>query len=165
MKNWKPIKQIQKKQIYSYILLLLLVSISNSILAQNQLNDSLKTVLLNEHNRYRKIVSSPELVWSQTLENSALQWANRLVDKPQIKKDESSSYGENVYWCNIGTPAENVVAFWASGQKYYYGENYKHHNPYLFQNYLQIISSEITEVGCVMVISKSKREVWLCRYK
>jgi len=158
-------KQISIRLIPFYALLFILFFINNSLSAQSQLNDSLKTLLLNEHNRYRKIVSSPEIVWSQTLESSALQWANSLVENPQIKKDESSSLGENVYWCQLGTPAEDVVAFWASGQRYYYGENYKHHNPYLFQNYLQIISTETTEVGCVMVISKSKREVWLCKYK
>ncbi len=151
---------------YFYILFMLFFIISltnNSLSAQNKLNDSIKTELLNEHNRYRKIVGSPELTWSESLESSALQWANSLVERPQIKKDVSSSYGENVYWCEETQP-ENVVAFWASGQKYYYGENYNHANPYLFQNYLQIISTETTEVGCVMVISKSKREVWLCRY-
>ncbi len=165
MEKLKIFKRIAKRQKILYILLFALFLFSNSLSAQNQLNDSLQTVLLNEHNRYRKIVSSQELVWSQSLESSALQWANSLVAKPQIKKDESSSYGENVYWCEIGMPSENVVAFWASGQRYYYGENYKHSNPYLFKNYLQIISTEITEVGCVMVISKSKREVWICRYK
>jgi len=164
MKKINIFTQITKRQKNLSVLLFILIFLITSLSAQNQLNDSLKTVILSEHNRYRKIVSSQEIVWSQRLENSALQWANSLVDKPQIKKDESSSYGENVYWCEIGTPSENVVAFWASGQRYYYGENYNHSNPHLFRNYLQIISTEITEVGCVMVISKSKREVWLCRY-
>ncbi len=134
-----------------------------SLFAQNKLDDAGKTEILDVHNKYRKIVGSPDLVWSNELEASALNWANSMVEKPQ-SRISNTVYGENVYWGEIGSETKDVVFFWASEVCYYHGEEITKKNKYKFERYTQIIWAETTEIGCAMVVNKADREIWVCHY-
>ena len=117
------------------------------------------------HNKWRKALGLPPLVWSNKLAAEAQKWANKLKRKGCKMQHSSSSYGENLYWSMgmLPTP-EDVVDSWASERKFF---NFKKKqckgNWAKCGHYTQVIWRNTKKVGCAMV-KCGDEQVWVCNY-
>jgi len=136
---------------------------SNKKVIQNSgpsANDSFAKEILEAHNKYRKEVNVPPLIWSITLSEHAQEWANRGVigHDPDLVGE-----GENIWWgssCNLMGWSE-MVDSWGAEKK-----DFKN-SPFDFNrkigHYTQIIWANTTEVGCGQAC-KDGSQFFVCRY-
>jgi len=125
--------------------------------------------MLKAHNKYRKALGLPNLIWSNTLAANAQKWANHLKDQNcsirHSPKKSRIGYGENIAW-NSGyndTP-EGVVDRWCSEQENFNFETRKcNGNWQLCGHYTQVIWRATERVGCA-VVQCGNQQVWVCQY-
>lgn len=133
------------------------------IFAQETFSDSLKTILLSEHNFYRHVVGANDLIWSEVLEQKAENYATDIAQNPNFYSKDTS-YGVNMYR-SIETPNPVlVVKSWANEQRYYYGQEITQTNLFVFQHYTQIIWKQTVSLGCAMAKTKGKLYIVVCLY-
>lgn len=110
---------------------------------------------LNAHNEIRQLVGSPNLMWSENLEDRALSHAERIAkhcDTGAIE-DESGNYYQS--WGNMITTPRQVVDRWGKEQ----GEHFR-----------KIVDKNTIEVGCSFAICKDPSSlassvIHVCHYR
>lgn len=133
--------------------------------------------MLAAHNRWRREVGTPALVWSDTAAELAQRWADTLAQRncqPSHSPGEERrrSWGENIYSYWRGgdyegyrkTP-EFVVDSWASERHWYEHATNRCMAPAgsVCGHYTQLVSTYSTHVGCARARAKAC-EVWVCNY-
>ncbi|WP_309627209.1 CAP domain-containing protein [Brevundimonas sp.] len=133
-------------------------------------SDEVEARLLAAHNRARAQDNARPLIWSETLEAEARDWAVELIDSGRFAHDpRPHGHGENL-WMGWGARAftpEDMVGDWVKERASY--------RPGVFPNvsrtgdwiavghYTQLIWRDTTHVGCA-VESRGDRAVLACRY-
>ena len=126
--------------------------------------------LLIAHNRERAQANVRPLMWSETLEAEARDWAVDLIDSGRFAHDpRPHGHGENLWmgWGNRVFTPEDMVGGWIEERRDY--------RPGVFPNvsrtgdwvavghYTQLIWRGTTHVGCA-VASRGDRSILACRY-
>lgn len=138
--------------------------VSNSLVfAQETFTDSLKSMLLSEHNFYRKVVGANDLIWSLDLESEAQNYATGIALNPNLYS-KNTNYGVNIYRSIDAPDPVLVVKSWANEQRYYYGQEISQTNILIFQHYTQIIWKQTISVGCAMAKTKGELYIIVCLY-
>jgi len=140
-----------------FIILFPLISFTQNI------SETDKQVLLDEHNKYRSELNIDNLEWSENLAKEAQNWANHIAKGKCNIKHSNKNLGENIFWSS--TPVNNVkevVSDWASEKKYY--KFCKCCKGYKTLHYTQIIWQKTTKIGCASAICKDGSQIWVCNY-
>lgn len=109
--------------------------------------------LLATHNRYRQAVGVDPLAWSDSLANSAQQWANHLAATNSFEHSQGN-YGENLWMGSAGRYSyTRMVQAWGDEQEYFIpGEPFPNvsttGNWADVGHYTQIVWADTREVGC-----------------
>ena len=131
-----------------------------------ELTEMEKRELVNEHNKWRRQVGVPDLIWSSELESFARQWAGKLSRQYGCKMMHSSkSLGENIFWANYANSPRNVVDYWASERFYYDYQTNICRNGKGCRHYTQLIWADTREVGCARALCSEREEIWVCNYR
>jgi len=137
--------------------------------AKGSTNDRMREEVLAVHNKYRAELEIPPLVWSETLEAHATQWANYLARSGgKLCHSKYPGEGENL-WTGTANYYSNTqkVEYWASRKKFFKSGIF----PYVSTtgnwldvgHYSQMIWRRTTEVGCAKA-SAGTQDVFVCRY-
>ncbi len=133
-------------------------------------SDEVEARLLAAHNRERAQANTRPLIWSETLEAEARDWAVDLIDSGRFAHDpRPHGHGENLWmgWGDRVFTPEDMVGDWIEERRDY--------RPGVFPNvsrtgdwvavghYTQLIWRDTTHVGCA-VASRGDRAVLACRY-
>ena len=133
-------------------------------------SDEIEARLLDAHNRERAQANARPLIWSETLETEAREWAVDLIDSDRFAHDpRPHGHGENLWmgWGPRDFSPEDMVGDWIKERRDY--------RPGLFPNvsrtgdwvavghYTQLIWRDTTHVGCA-VESRGDRSLLACRY-
>ena len=122
------------------IAFLIIILLNISVLAQ-RFDDSQKYHFVEEHNIHRKIVGSPPVRWSDTLEIAAQKQVNLIVANPN-SADIDNYYGVNLYRSVKEPTAADILANWVKQQKYYHGEEITEKNNKLKEKIFQFVGEE-----------------------
>ena len=126
--------------------------------------------MLAAHNRLRREVAVPPLLWSAGLEQQAAAWANGLADGGcKLRHDR---IGQNLFWFHSGSQQPVylepgvVVDYWASEQQWY---DYKTNNckapsGQTCLHYTQMIWHSTRNMGCARSFCPDHAQVWVCNY-
>lgn len=125
-------------------------------------NDEQIKQLLTEHNRYRKEVGVPLLIWSESLSKEAYKWAETLKKNKCGFYHSKTNYGENLWKGTTGYYSiADVIKSWGSEKKDY---NYANNScKGVCGHYTQMIWKNTTDVGCA-AIECNGMTLWVCNY-
>ncbi|MFB2897436.1 CAP domain-containing protein [Aerosakkonemataceae cyanobacterium BLCC-F50] len=124
--------------------------------------------ILAAHNKYRSQVGVPPLTWSDTIANSAQQWANHLAATGKFQHS-GVRYGENLWMGTKGRfSLTQMVDAWGNEKKDFIpGQNFPNvSRTGKWQDvghYTQVVWRNTTEVGCALV-SSGGRDILVCQY-
>ncbi len=126
---------------------------------------------LNAHNKYRKQVGVPLLVWSDKLAASAQQWANSLASRGAFEHSSNSQRpgeGENLWRGTSGRFSRTVmVDGWGSEQRYFQNGIFPNvsstGNWVDVGHYTQMIWKTTRELGCGVATGRGY-DTLVCRY-
>ena len=133
-------------------------------------SNEIEARLLIAHNRERANANARPLIWSETLEAEAREWATDLIDSGRFAHDpRPHGHGENLWmgWGDRRFTPEDMVGGWIEERRDY--------RPGVFPNvsrtgdwvavghYTQLIWRGTTHVGCA-VESRGDRSILACRY-
>ncbi|GAA5900601.1 hypothetical protein JCM5296_005292 [Sporobolomyces johnsonii] len=105
-----------------------------------------RTLALNEHNRFRALHNASALVWSQTLADAAAKWAANCVF--EHSQGAVGSYGENLA-ATAGYPTTIVNGACQPWEAE--ASEYDPNNP-VYSHFTQMVWKGTTELGCVQQI-------------
>ncbi len=118
---------------------------------------------LESHNQFRSAVGVADLSWSETLEESAAEWAEELASNCSFEHSVGD-YGENIW---IGTAdaftIDDVVEAWGSEEQYYDYTDNSCEAGQVCGHYTQIVWESTTEVGCGTATCDGL-DIWVCQY-
>eukprot|EP01018_Ginkgo_biloba_P032115 Gb_01098 [translate_table: standard] len=123
---------------------------------------------LNAHNKERRLIGVPELLWDNKLAATASLFARSQRDhhRCEMKQSGTNKYGENLCW-GKGTPMTptEVVQTWIDEKKFY---DYQKNSCVPDRHcgvYTQVVWKNSTELGCALV-SCDKGDITLsvCNY-
>lgn len=126
--------------------------------------------LLAAHNSERARVGASRLMWSETLEAEARDWAGELIDSGRFAHDpRPHGHGENLWmgWgARVFTP-EDMVGDWIVERRQYRRgvfPNVSRTGDWVaVGHYTQLIWRGTTHVGCA-VVTRGDRSILACRY-
>ena len=144
------------------ITFLIIILLNIPIFAQG-LDDSQKYHFVEEHNIHRKIVGSPPVRWSDTLEIAAQKQVNLIVANPN-SADIDNYYGVNLYRSVKEPTAADILANWVKQQKYYHGEEITEKNKLIYGQYTQVIWAQTVSIGCAMAQTQGEMYYVVCFY-
>lgn len=151
------------KWFFKFLLFVFLLFDFLPVFSQNIMSDSLKSLILNKHNFYRKATGAKPLQWSEQLEKDAVLEANKLAINP-YNYAPTLSYGENIFRSpNLPTP-EEIINFWMREQRYYHGEEISEEGLMTYGHYTQIVWKQTSLLGCAMSVTKGGTYVIICLY-
>ena len=139
------------------------------------------------HNDLRSLHHIKPLVYTQTLEKAALQWAKKLAkDGCHMVHSHGKvgPYGENLYWASAHKRATSkdakgawiwhaslqkveekaVVQAWYDEIKYYDYETNSCQEGEMCGHFTQVLWSTTTSLGCAAMSCKDASQVWVCEY-
>ena len=145
-----------------FIKLLLLLSISTVVNAQNRLMQ-----FVDLHNEERASLGLTDLSWSDELAQQAQQWANAMAFKDEVSHS-GSGQGENIwYGDNNSATIEDMFGFWLSEKQFFIETQPVPENcSQSWENcghYSQIVWSQTSHIGCAASASQTNDYV-VCRY-
>ena len=132
------------------------------------------------HNRWRKTVSTPPLIYSTKLAASAQEWANHLKQSNHCHMRHSKpdgKYGENLFWASAIEWSDGkrevqkispkmVVDDWGSERADYDYKNNSCASGKICGHYTQLVWKTTTSVGCAAAVCEDSRDqVWVCQYQ
>jgi pathogenesis-related protein 1 len=132
------------------------------------------TAMVAAHNHWRSEVGTPDMVWSESLAQTAQRWADHLSSDGCCAMIHSGSgYGENIYkvspvaWSNgrreiQSRSPQQIVDGWAAEAKDYDYENNTCSG--ICGHYTQIVWRDSTEMGCAAAACPDKSQIWVCHY-
>ena len=149
------------------------ISIDGSYLSEDDI-----TLALKIHNDARSDVGVPNLNWSNSLSEDALEWAKIMAEKEDMFHSSNASrpgQGENLYYwcCSTGeiesfsaTPGGDASQLWYNEiSDYTYSEIGSPLNAeVMIGHYTQMIWDSTTEVGMAQAKSKSGKLFVVARY-
>ena len=147
---------------YTFVLIVLFSEFIQFCYSQS-LPDSLKLMILEQHNFQRKIVGSPPLEWSEELELEAQNFANSIAKNPLITHYDKN-YGQNLYYIRDTSQIPYAIQKWIDESLFYYGQAVNADNLRLFQHYTQIIWCKTKYIGCALSKLPSGMLVFVCLY-
>jgi pathogenesis-related protein 1 len=135
----------------------------------------------------RKKYGSPALVYSESLEKSARQWAKKLqVDGCEMVHSQGKvgPSGENLFWASAQKRANTkdaegnwiwqqsvqnvketaVVKAWYDEVKWYDYDTNSCQQGKMCGHYTQVIWKTTTELGCAAMVCTDLSQVWVCEY-
>ncbi len=133
-------------------------------------SDAIEARLLAAHNAERARVGAPALIWSDSLEAEARDWARTLIETGRFAHDpRPHGHGENLWtgWGGRSFTPEDMVGDWIEERSSY--------RPGVFPNvsrtgdwvavghYTQLIWADTTHVGCA-VETRGDQAMLACRY-
>ena len=126
---------------------------SNSVIGQTGINLSIfRNTALSQHNTYRNSHHSPDMTLSDSLNNSAQNWAEYLANNGVLEHSDSDA-GENLYVSY--TTASSVDAATLANQAVtnWYNEvsDYDYNNPGFSSetgHFTQVVWKNSTQLGC-----------------
>lgn len=139
--------------------------------------------MIDAHNKIRREVGAPGLVWSNELARYAQEWADYLANQRGCTMQHRSAtgstqlkYGENLYWASgirwtdgrqeiqQVSPAK-VVLSWAEEAEYYNYAANSCQKGKVCGHYTQVVWKESKFLGCGQAVcSRDKSQVWVCNY-
>jgi uncharacterized protein YkwD len=130
-----------------------------------------KTVL-EAHNRLRREVGLPDLVWSNELAARAQTWAYELAKKNTgdawvMEHSQSRGIGENIAGGGIEaeTPDQRVLSAWGADEKPNFDPNTrKCIGDKICGHYTQVVWRNTTQVGCAIAVNPNGKYVLVCNY-
>lgn len=123
---------------------------------------SLTREMLDSHNAVRARVGVPPLRWSESLVETAQDWADYLIATGTLFHSPDNQYGENLYAIAGGTASPNdVVSAWAQEASRY--DISRDTCSGVCGHYTQVVWRNTRELGCA-VAADAGREVWVCEY-
>lgn len=129
-------------------------------------NDAQRAIL-DEHNKERALVGSPDLKWDDSLAEYAYQWAYKLAKSDKdIHHRSKDEYGENIsYWSGLPFTPEFGIRMWNDEKKdYRYGKYGKTSQKGMTGHYTQVVWYTTTKVGCGCAKSKKGGYYFVCNY-
>ncbi|MBU1426796.1 MAG: SCP-like extracellular [Gammaproteobacteria bacterium] len=132
------------------------------------------------HNRWRKTVGTPPLIYSTKLAASAQEWANHLKQSNHCHMRHSKpdgKYGENLFWASAiewsdgkrevqKLSPDKVVDDWGSERADYDYKNNSCASGKICGHYTQLVWKTTTSVGCAAAVCEDSRDqVWVCQYQ
>ncbi len=144
---------------------LLVYSLINVFLLAGQvvhLTDKQKDSVVVLHNFYRSQLGISSLVWSDYLEDKAVEWLRHYHDKPLLPRN-TFGYEQNLYFLT-DTNFSKAINAWAKEQVFYNGDFSDSARLYLYQHFYRIISPKFTRIGCAYTEQIEGMYVFLCFY-
>jgi hypothetical protein len=129
-----------------------------------------KREMLNAHNAARARFGTPPLVWLDSAQDVAQQWADYLLLANKWEpRPEPRTYGENRYE-GLGdiinspkTSPSEVVAGWVGEEKDFNSATNTCRSGAVCGHFTQVVWKSTQKVGCA-VARDARREVWVCNY-
>jgi pathogenesis-related protein 1 len=120
--------------------------------------------MLDSHNKWRKDIGLPPLVWSAELAKFSQEWANKLIATNQFKHYPNNNYGENLIFSQGKRMSpSSVVKLWGDEGRDYNPQTNSCKPGGMCGHYTQLVWRNTKQVGCAMAKSGNK-EVWACNY-
>jgi uncharacterized protein YkwD len=108
---------------------------------------------LEFHNKARKEVGAPDLIWSNDLATFAQQWANHLAEECKMKHRPRTGkwvqkYGENIFWGSSTVyTVTDACKSWYSEKENFTGPTFTGHEANVVGHYTQMIWRKTTKLG------------------
>ena len=91
-----------------WVIVCLLVAAAQAYIPDNMISDYLQS-----HNSRRCLHGTSDLIWSETVEDSAQTYANQC----QFSHESQNTYGENLYTSSFNPSSENVLTGWYNDEE------------------------------------------------
>jgi uncharacterized protein YkwD len=151
---------MNRKQFFGIVYLGLATMIPLGIISSNPVNgqtginlSTFRSTALSQHNTYRNTHNSPDMTLSDSLNDSAQNWADYLATNGVFEHSNSSDVGENIYVSY--TTASSVDAANLANQAVtsWYNEvsDYDYANPGFSSetgHFTQVVWKNSTQLGC-----------------
>jgi uncharacterized protein YkwD len=129
--------------------------------------------LLANHNKVRKDVGSPPLIWSSKLAAYAQEWANHLANENNCNMahritpgQDDGGYGENIFWgssANDFKPLDASLDWYSEIKLYKYGA-ITQKNWHSTGHYTQMVWKNTKEVGVGVAICPNGAIIIVANY-
>ena len=133
-------------------------------------SDEIERRFLAAHNVERTRVGAPPLVWSETLEAEADDWARALIETGRFAHDpRPHGHGENLWtgWGGRAFTPEDMVGDWIRERADYrpgvFPDVSRTGDWVAVGHYTQLIWSGTTHVGCA-IETRADQSLLACRY-
>lgn len=121
-------------------------------------------IMLEAHNEWRRQVELGPLQWSDSMAQSAQDWADKLAGICEMEHSSNRDYGENLAWSGgRRLSPDRVVHLWGHEKKHYDLKSNRCAERQICGHYTQIVWADTRYVGCGHSICGGA-EVWVCHY-
>jgi pathogenesis-related protein 1 len=154
-----------KKIFLIFLPFLWLINTPTSI-AQNGLNPSQISEMVEKHNYWRGKLGIGKVSWSAEVAKYAQEWAEKLaLQGCNLRHRQNGKYGENIFWAmGIKITPSTVVDDWADERKDFNHHTQECNNGNNCGHYTQVIWANTNQIGCGMARCKDGAEIWVCNY-
>ncbi len=151
---------------YKFVIIILFLSFisADSINVRTSLSANEQTQIVDAHNKWRVMVGTDDLKWSDELASEAQAWANKLAKRSCRMRHSTSESGENLFWTSGNASPEEVVDDWATEKEFYRGGKIRSSKVAKYGHYTQIVWYNTKYVGCGMAKCKNGHQIWVCNY-